>query len=251
MPRPAMYALEALTGRRNPYLHRQKSRRALAAFSEIENESHLGSRAWTSPPFPTRPSCSSCGAPAWRCSNCAARRRRRAPGRVRRAAADRVLRPCRGHRHLPGLGAGPGGVASARGSRRSAWRWATPAARSAPAAPGAIPATPPPALLLVGRAGRRGDPGQRRVRVGRLGGPAAVRHRHRAGGRRPRVLGASPPRWPRSASRCSAAPGPRSPSTPTGAAALGLPAARADLALLGAGGASPRWPRSRRSAPCW
>ena len=82
------------------------------------------------------------------------------------------------------------------------------------------------------RPGRRRDPGQRRVRVERVGRPAAVRHRDRARRAPTSRSPPSPPRWPRWASRCSAAPGPRSPSTPTGAPALGLPAARADLALL-------------------
>ena len=119
-----------------------------------------------------------------------ARGRRRAAGRVHRAAPDRVLRPRGGHRHVPGLGA---------------WR-RPPSFSPRVAALG----------LALGYAGGVERAGPRRARSrrcrhrascwsaalgggvilasdvfesGRVGRPAAVRHRHRARGRRPRVLG--------------------------------------------------------------
>ena len=65
-------------------------------------------------------------------------------GRVRGAAADRVLRPRRGHRHLPRLGARAGGGVQPAGGRARRRARATRAAWSAPGARGATRATPPP-----------------------------------------------------------------------------------------------------------
>ena len=150
-----------------------------------------------------------------------------------------------GTRHLPRAGAGRGRVGQPAAGRARRGRSATPAAPSAPGARGRDAGDAATGAPARGRAGRRGSswpatcssPARRVDRL--LFGTAIA-----PGGRRPGLRGAGGRAGAGCGARCWAARGPRRRSTPRARPRSGLPLARADLALLGAGRA-----RGGRRAP--